>query len=208
MFIQTIENRDIDHIEFAGNRICLIEKDNELFVPLKPICTALELDWGSQFRNLQEDIVLNSTVVTMTIVARDEKQREMICIPLSYLNGWLFRINPARYEGDRRERIIKYQKECYQALFNHFYPNTREQLERKRIQAKGKRLDLSMIKSDLNIRKTFLAMEKQADEEAMRIFQGAGSIEDLDPCPKLQEMTQKALKKLNKDSLFPKGQEG
>jgi len=202
MFIQTIENKNIDHIEFDGNKIYLIEKDNELFVPLKPICTALELDWGSQFRNLQEDIVLNSVVVTMTTTGRDGKQYEMICIPLSYLNGWLFRINPARYEGERQERIIKYQKECYQALFTYFYPNTKEQLERKRIQAKGKRLDLSMIKSDLNIRKTVLAMEKQAEEDAMRIFQGAGCIEDLDGCPKLLELTQKALDKLNQNSLF------
>ena len=202
MFIQTIENRNIDYIEFDDARICLIEKDNELFVPLKPICTALELDWGSQQRNLQEDIVLNPTSVVMTLVAQDGKQREMICIPLSYLNGWLFRINPARYEGERQERIIRYQKECYQALFNHFYPNTKEQLARKRLQAKSKRLNLSILKSDLNIIKTVRAMEKQAEEEAMRIFQGGGAIEDLAESPKLQEMTRKALEKLDKNSLF------
>lgn len=203
MFIQTIENRNIDHIEFDSSRICLIEKKNELFVPLKPICSALGLDWGSQQRNLQEDIVLGPTSVVMTLVAHDGKQREMICIPLNYLNGWLFRINPARYEGARRERIIRYQKDCYRALFEHFYPQTKEQLERKKIQVKAKRLDLSLIKTDLNIRKTVLAMEKQAEEEAIRIAQGDGSIDELDDCPKLQEKTRQALKIIEKNSLFP-----
>jgi len=46
---------------------------------------------------------LSSVGVTMTATGQDGKQYEMICIPLSYLNGWLFRINPARYEGKRRD---------------------------------------------------------------------------------------------------------
>ena len=102
MTMQLIEDRSIGHIEFDQNEICLVENDNQLFVPLRPICTALELNWQNQVRNIQDDAVLSSVVVTMTTTGQDGKQYEMICIPLSYLNGWLFRINPARYEGERR----------------------------------------------------------------------------------------------------------
>ena len=44
----------------------------------------------------------------------------MVCLPLDYLNGWLFKINANRYKGDRRALIIKYQKECYRVLARHF----------------------------------------------------------------------------------------
>jgi len=44
MSIQPIEDRNIGHIEFDNNKIYLVEKDNQLFVLLKPICDALELD--------------------------------------------------------------------------------------------------------------------------------------------------------------------
>jgi len=194
----------INHLVFANNQLCWIEKDNQHFVPLRPICEALTLDWKNQYRNLQDDVVLNSTVVVVTTVAQDGKQREMICIPLNYLNGWLFKINPARYEGERRERIIKYQKECYEALFKHFYPHTKEQLERKKLMVTDKRLDFALIKTDLDIRKTTIAIEKQAEDEAMRIFRGGGAIEDLDSCPQLKAMTLEHLEKLNKGNLFPK----
>lgn len=196
MFIQTIEDRDIDHIEFDNTQISLIEKDNELFVPLKPICKALELDWDSQNRNLRDDIVLSSVKVIMTSTGNDGKQYEMIGIPLSYLNGWLFRINPARYEGDRRERIIKYQKECYQALFEHFYPHTQKQVGRLTNKTDANTLELKYMK-------TAVSMDDQAEKEAEKVFMGHKNIKDFSLCPQLQKMIKKKLEDLNKGSLFP-----
>jgi hypothetical protein len=57
----------------------------------------------------------------------DGKQYEMVCLPLDYLNGWLFKINANRYKGDdRREVIIRYQRECYRVLADHFLPNRKQ----------------------------------------------------------------------------------
>ena len=44
----------------------------------------------------------------------------MLCLPLDYLNGWLFKISAKRYTGARRDAIVRYQKECYRVLAEHF----------------------------------------------------------------------------------------
>jgi hypothetical protein len=41
-------------------------------------------------------------------------------MPLDYLNGWLFGINATRIKEALRERVIRYQKECYQILARAF----------------------------------------------------------------------------------------
>lgn len=108
-------------VPFYGNEIIVIEKGDRQYVAMKPIVQGLNLDWDTQFRNIKNDPVLNSTVVVMTMVAEDGKQREMLCLPVEYLNGWLFRIPASRYTGKKRETIIRYQKECYQVLYDYFH---------------------------------------------------------------------------------------
>jgi hypothetical protein len=44
----------------------------------------------------------------------------MICLPLEYLNGWLFKVPASRYKGWKREAVIRYQKKCYLALHDYF----------------------------------------------------------------------------------------
>ena len=45
----------------------------------------------------------------------------MTCLPLDYLNGWLFGVNASRIKDrEVRKRLIDYQKECYQVLSRAF----------------------------------------------------------------------------------------
>ena len=46
--------------------------------------------------------------------------REMICLPLKYIPGWLFGINANRVKPEIRERLIIYQRECYDVLSEAF----------------------------------------------------------------------------------------
>jgi hypothetical protein len=46
--------------------------------------------------------------------------QEMTCLPLDYLNGWLFGVNANRVKPEVRERVIRYQKECYRVLADAF----------------------------------------------------------------------------------------
>ncbi len=46
--------------------------------------------------------------------------QEAVCLPLKYLNGWLFKVNANRYRGERREAVMLYQGECFEALFRYW----------------------------------------------------------------------------------------
>ena len=126
----------LQKVNFHGNEIAVIEKDGKQYVAMKPIVEAMGLEWKKQHALIHRDPVLSSTVTVTGVVAEDGKKRELVCLPLDYLNGWLFKIPASRYTGKKREAIIMYQKECYKALFDYFHkgaavnPNaTDEQLQ-------------------------------------------------------------------------------
>lgn len=44
----------------------------------------------------------------------------MLCLPLDFLSGFLFGINANRVREEFRERVIRYQRECYKVLAEAF----------------------------------------------------------------------------------------
>ena len=44
----------------------------------------------------------------------------MICLPLDYISGFLFGINATRVKEEVRDRLIRYQRECYRVLAEAF----------------------------------------------------------------------------------------
>lgn len=56
----------------------------------------------------------------MTVVAEDGKKREMTCLPLDMLNGWLFGIDANRVKPEIKDKVIAYQRECFKVLADHF----------------------------------------------------------------------------------------
>jgi hypothetical protein len=46
--------------------------------------------------------------------------QEMLCLPLKYISGFLFAINANRVKTHLRERLIIYQRECYDVLAQAF----------------------------------------------------------------------------------------
>lgn len=131
------------------------EQPGKIFLVMKPICDALSLDWHSQHRNISDDPVLNSIVRKIRTTGADGKQYEMICLPLDYLNGWLFKINANRYKGDRRDLIIRYQKECYRTLAERFG------LSQPRPTAAATHVDISS-----QFDQVYIAVERAARREA------------------------------------------
>jgi hypothetical protein len=81
--------------------------------------------WTAQRQRIKRDPVLAEvlTVVIVTITtegATPTQDREMLCLPLEYLNGFLFGMNATRAKEDIRENLIRYQRECYQVLADAF----------------------------------------------------------------------------------------
>lgn len=197
----------LNQINFDGDSISVVVKDGQYCVALKPLAEAMGLDWEAQRQLIERDAILALTACTIQAVGSDGKQRDMVSLPLEYLNGWLFKINSTRYQGEHQDKIIRYQKECYRVLYSHFFPSasqadqdpTIRQDKEKKTQLKEK---TSINRLELNYRKSTFGMDQQAEKEAERIFKGNGSITDLDLCPGLQALTRAALEKLNQGDLF------
>lgn len=94
--------------------------DDQVFIPVRPLCDNLGVSWSAQYRRLSRDPVLSEVQATVAVTATDGRVRQQVCLPLDYLNGWLFGVSADRVKPEIRERLIRYQKECYRALARAF----------------------------------------------------------------------------------------
>lgn len=108
---------NIQTINFNNQQLLTVEKDGIKYVAVKPICENLGLDWSSQKKRIERDDVLNSVMVIMTTTGSDDKNYEMVCLPIDYINGFLFGIDTSRVSEEIRPVVLYYKRECYKALF-------------------------------------------------------------------------------------------
>ena len=94
--------------------------DSQKLVPIKPICEALGIDDSNQFKKLKDDEDLQSIIVLSTIIDSSGKPREMLCLPLEFVFGWLFTINPKNVKPEAQAAVRTYRMECYRTLYKHF----------------------------------------------------------------------------------------
>ena len=128
-------------VDFYGDEIttALIKLNDEhfqMYVPLRPICEYLGLSWSGQRERIVRDAVLSQEAqfvrVTRTNKHGDARGNpNVLCLPLEFLNGWLFGVNASRVKPELREKVIRYQRECYKILWQAFQseasPTTSEQ---------------------------------------------------------------------------------
>jgi hypothetical protein len=116
---------------FYGDDLIAFEvtygEQSKVYVPLKVISDHLGLSWSGQFERVKRDPVLSEAVqgVRVTRTATEGGSQTMMALPIEYLNGWLFGVNANRLKAELREKVIRYQKECYLALFEAFHPKER-----------------------------------------------------------------------------------
>lgn len=108
-------------ISFNNQALITFEQNGTHYTAMKPICENIGLAWEPQLLRIKRDDILSSTMIITIIVAEDGKNREMVCLPIEYLNGWLFGIDVKRCKPEIRETLIKYKKECYQALHDYWF---------------------------------------------------------------------------------------
>ncbi len=101
--------------ELQGVVVMTTPSQKIVFVPLRPLCAFLGLDWSSQRKRVSRDPVLAEVMKSVEIQTPGGVQ-VMQCLPLDYLNGWLFGVSSSRVKDELRERVIRYQRECYQVL--------------------------------------------------------------------------------------------
>lgn len=98
-----------------------MDGEEQVFVPVRPLCEHLGVDWSAQRKRIVGDAVLFEAARSVAVTATEAGgKREMLCLPLDLLNGWLFGVSAARVKPEIRERLIRYQKECYRVLARAF----------------------------------------------------------------------------------------
>jgi len=115
-------------IDFYDDRIVAIlipaegEGTPSVYVPVRPICEQLGLAWSGQYERIQRDPVLSEVLqgVRVTRTPQEGGAQELSCLPIEYLNGWLFGISANRVKEALRAKIIRYQRECYGVLWSAF----------------------------------------------------------------------------------------
>ncbi len=92
-----------------------------VYVPIRPICDFLGVAWSPQRRRINRDPILSEALTSVTVTVTESGQRgQMLCLPIDYLNGWLFGINANRVKVEIRENVLRYQRECYRVLADMF----------------------------------------------------------------------------------------
>ena len=78
-------------IVFNNQKLITFEKDGIQYTAIKPICENIGIDWESQRQRIMRDDVLNSTACMIKVVAEDGRVREMLSLPLQFLNALIGR---------------------------------------------------------------------------------------------------------------------
>ena len=119
-------------VEFYGDELTAVLIDtggqSSVYIPVRPICDHLGIDWSSQRQRINRDAVLAQELIPCVVVTttqgQPDQRREMLCLPLDMINGWLFGINANRVKEELKERLIQYQRECYRVLADAFVNRT------------------------------------------------------------------------------------
>lgn len=150
--------------------------ENGIFVPVKTICQAIGLAYEPQYSKIQSDEILASTITIIVMVAADEKEREMVCLPLKFVYGWLFTINPGKVAPDIRESVTRYRRECYDALCDHFSGSMQRTIE-----ANTEKIRLLQEQNELLLEERALKARRRENEKKLEKLRA----ERLNPQPRL-----------------------
>ncbi|MBI5917813.1 MAG: phage antirepressor N-terminal domain-containing protein [Nitrosomonadales bacterium] len=105
-------------VPFYQDTLVLVDHDGQPFVAMKPIVENMGLAWQAQHVKLTDKF--GSTITIITTVAEDGKNREMVCLPLRKIPAFLYSVNPSKVKPELREKIVRYQSECDNALWDYW----------------------------------------------------------------------------------------
>ena len=115
-------------VAFYDDKIVAVQvEDGTIYVPVRPICDALGVNWSGQRQRISRDAVLSEVAMSVGVThsdiatgSRRPRTSTMLALPLNFLNGFLFGINTNRVKSEIRDHLIRYQRECYQVLADAF----------------------------------------------------------------------------------------
>ncbi|AXG42234.1 MULTISPECIES: phage antirepressor N-terminal domain-containing protein [Photorhabdus] len=105
-------------VPFHGDDLYVVNYNGEPYTPMKPIVEGMGMDWTGQHAKLKQRF--KSTIEEIPMVAADGKTRDMVSLPLRKLAGWLATISPNKVKVSIRDKVIQYQEECDDVLYDYW----------------------------------------------------------------------------------------
>lgn len=90
------------------------------YVAIRPITEFLGLEWGSQYKRIKRDDILEEEAQLVLMTGADGRQREMFSLPLEFLPGWLFGVTPSRTRPEYAPKLSRYRRDCFRVLWRTF----------------------------------------------------------------------------------------
>ncbi|EBV7824847.1 phage antirepressor Ant, partial [Salmonella enterica subsp. enterica serovar Hadar] len=107
------------NVPFHGAELYVVNHNGEPYTPMKPIVEGMGMDWASQFTKIKQRFKTSIVKITMQLPG-DEQCREIICLALRKLAGWLQTISPNKVRHEIRDKVIQYQEECDDVLYEYW----------------------------------------------------------------------------------------
>ncbi|EOI6456164.1 phage antirepressor N-terminal domain-containing protein [Yersinia enterocolitica] len=105
------------NVPFHGANLYVVNHNGEPYTPMKPIVEGMGMAWQTQHRKLTERF---SKGITEMVIPSAGGSQSMTCLSLRKLNGWLQTINPNKVKPEIRDKVIQYQDECDDVLYQYW----------------------------------------------------------------------------------------
>ena len=96
---------------------------SQIYLPVKPLCTALGVNWPSQRQKIMADEVLAESTRTLRLKTRGGPQN-LVCMDVEAIPMWLAGIEPSRVRADLRDRLIAYKRWVRKTVYEAFARET------------------------------------------------------------------------------------
>ena len=99
-------------LEINGHKLYLVFDQDSWWIAIKPICELLNINVEHHREYIKKDIVLSKLLTLQRVLAADNKNRLMNCLPEKYLYIWLLSIR------SKSENAQDCKLKCYETLFD------------------------------------------------------------------------------------------
>ncbi len=113
-----------DTIQFYADSLTgALADDNELYVPLNQLCDCLHLTYSAQVQRIKRTEALKDGLPLIRLTAQDGRQREVLCLRVDLVPGWLATISTRSIANQElRAKIVAFQRELYRVAWAVFGP--------------------------------------------------------------------------------------
>lgn len=105
------------NVPFYGSDLYVVNHNGEPYTPMKPIVDGMGMDWMGQYTKLKQRFAKGIEEISIPTAGGIQK---MICLALRKLSAWLNTISPNKVKPEIRDRVIQYQDECDDVLYEYW----------------------------------------------------------------------------------------